>query len=52
MSRLDFISGAATGAAIGGNAVYVAATNRRQPIEHGTADDLGHAPAVIGQTHE
>ena len=52
MNRRDFISGAVTGASIGGNAVYVAATNRRQPIEHGIADDLGHSPAVIGQTHE
>ena len=52
MNRRDFISGAVTGASIGGNSIYVAATNRRQPIEHGIADDLGHAPAVIGQTHE
>ncbi|MFP6717098.1 MAG: hypothetical protein VCB82_06325 [Alphaproteobacteria bacterium] len=52
MNRRYFISNAVTGAAIGGNAVYVTATNRRQPIEHETADDLGHAPAVIGQIHE
>ena len=29
MNRRYFISSAVTGAAIGGNAVYVAATNRR-----------------------
>ena len=52
MNRRYFISSAVTGASIGGNAVYVAATNRRQPIEHGIEDDLGHAPAVIGQIHE
>ncbi len=51
MERRDFLAGAATGAVIAGAAVYAATGKRPAPIETGTPDQPGAAPAVGTEAH-
>ncbi len=51
MDRRDFLAGAATGAVVAGAAVYAATGKRPAPIETGTPDQPGAAPAAGTEAH-
>ena len=51
MDRRDFLAGAATGAVISGAAVYATTGKRPAPIETGTPDQPGAAPAAGTEAH-
>ena len=51
MDRRDFLAGAATGAVVAGAAVYAATGKRSAPIETGTPDQPGAAPAAGKEAH-